>query len=62
MKKNTLKLVLVVVLFATANVVFSQTAPSRTPPPPPGVPLDGGLFALIALGVGIAIKKIGFKK
>lgn len=28
------------------------------PPPPPGVPIDGGILGLLALGVGYAVKKI----
>ncbi|MEL4456588.1 PID-CTERM protein-sorting domain-containing protein [Lutimonas vermicola] len=28
------------------------------PPPPPPVPIDGGIFGLLALGVGYAVKKI----
>jgi len=30
---------------------------NNTPPPPPGVPLDGGLIALIAAGGAMGYKK-----
>lgn len=32
------------------------------PPPPQDIPIDGGLIALIAAGVGYAIKLMFFKK
>lgn len=60
-KVKALRVILIVAILVTSSVVFAQTPPNRTPPPPPGVPLDGGLFTLVAVAVGIAIKKLGFK-
>jgi len=36
--------------------------PQNTPPPPPGVPLDGGLVALLAAGGAVAYKKYQSKR
>lgn len=58
MNKNTLKLVLLLVVIMIANIAFAQTPPNRTPPPPPGVPVDGGLFILISAAAGLAYKKL----
>jgi hypothetical protein len=60
MKKNTLKILILLAVLFTANLVFAQTPPSRTPPDPPGVPLDGGIITLFVVAFGIAIKKLGF--
>ncbi|MCF6349427.1 MAG: hypothetical protein L3J23_00150 [Flavobacteriaceae bacterium] len=62
MKKNNLKLILVFVTLLVTNIIIAQTSPSRVPPPPPGVPLDGGLITLFIIAFGIAVKKLGFKK
>lgn len=61
MNKSFLKIIFVMVALFAANIIFAQTPPSRTPPPPPGIPLDGGILTLLAVAVGIAVKKIGFK-
>ena len=43
------------------NWFSSQPPPvipqNNTPPPPPGVPLDGGLVALISAGAALGYKK-----
>ena len=42
-----------------AFILFSETALGQGgPPPPPGLPIDGGIFGLLALGLGYAVKKI----
>lgn len=64
MNKKIIKSFLFVVVLLTVTIVFAQTpsAPNRTPPPPPGVPIDGGLFALIGVAVGYGLKKLRIKK
>ena len=47
-------LLLTAFIFTTA--VVSAQPPG--PPPPPGLPIDGGILALFAIGVGYAVKKI----
>lgn len=62
MKKNTLKIALLfVVLFAT-NYLFAQTPPANRPPPPPGLPIDGGIFTLVAVAFGYGVSKLRNKK
>jgi len=59
MRKNgfyILNLVLVVGLMLVATTVIAQ------PPPPPGVPVDGGIIGLLALGIGYGVKKIYSKE
>ena len=42
-----------------AFILFSDVALAQAPPPtPPGLPIDGGVIGLLALGVGYAVKKI----
>ena len=62
MKKDTLKIILILVVLFTVNFILAQTPPNRTPPPPPGSPIDGGIFVLLTIAIGFAIKKLGFKK
>ena len=64
MNKKNLKSVLFVVAFLAIVVVYSQNppAPNRTPPPPPGVPIDGGIIALLTVAVGYAVKKLRIKR
>lgn len=62
MKKRIFKITLVLVFLLATEFVFSQTPPSRTPPPPPGLPIDGGLFTLIAVAFGYGINKLRNKK
>jgi hypothetical protein len=60
MRKNgfyILNLVLVVGLMLVATTVIAQPPPPP-PPPPPGVPVDGGIIGLLALGIGYGVKKI----
>jgi hypothetical protein len=39
-------------------LLVTGTAVAGPPPPPPPYPIDGGIFGLLALGVGYAVKKI----
>ena len=38
-----------------ASSVFAQ---GPLPPPPPGLPIDGGILGLFILAIGYAVKKI----
>ena len=62
MKKNTLKIALILVLVLTSEFMFSQTPPANRPPPPPGLPIDGGIFTLFAVAFGYGINKLRNKK
>ena len=53
-----LNLVLVVGLMLVATTVIAQPPPPPPPPPPPGVPVDGGIIGLLAIGIGYGVKKI----
>jgi len=55
MANKYLKVILFIACFLAYDLVLGQR---RFPPPPPGLPIDGGIFGLLALGVGYAIKKI----
>jgi hypothetical protein len=48
------------VIFLVAFLLVTDIALCQggLPPPPPGLPIDGGILGLFALGVGYAIKKI----
>jgi len=46
--------ILALIALLTTNISLAQ----GPPPPPPPLPIDGGLFALFAIGVGYAVKKI----
>ena len=42
-----------------AFILVSEIALAQGPPPgPPGLPIDGGILSLLALGLGYAVKKI----
>jgi len=62
MKKNSIKIALVFVVLLTAEYIFAQTPPANRPPPPPGLPIDGGLFTLLAVAFGYGINKLRNKK
>lgn len=64
MNKRILKSVLFIIVFFAIVTVYAQNPPSpnRTPPPPPGVPIDGGVLALLSVAVGYAINKLRIKK
>jgi hypothetical protein len=46
-------LLLAIILCSVPQDIFAQG-----PPPPPGVPLDFGLFAFLACCVGYGVKKL----
>lgn len=63
MNKNFLKIVLIAVFLIAVEFAFAQMpCPEDAPPPPPGLPIDGGLLALLAIGFGYAVKKLRIKK
>ena len=61
MNNKLLKSILVLVVLLTSEYVFSQVPPpNRTPPP--GLPIDGSLFTLVAVAFGYGINKLKNKK
>ncbi|NNL15813.1 MAG: hypothetical protein HKO81_04130 [Flavobacteriaceae bacterium] len=46
------------VLISFVCVAQSSGPPPPSPPPPPGLPLDGGILALLGLGLFYGIKKL----
>ena len=63
MKKSTLKLVLVVVILFVAELVFAQSMPApQRAPGPPGLPIDGGLLALMSVAFGYGVSKLRERK
>ena len=55
MANKYFKAILLFAFILVAEIAFAQGPP---PPPPPRVPVDGGIFGLLALGLGYAVKKI----
>jgi len=68
MLKKYITLIMFIALFLVSSNVMTQgnptpcpdgsAPPCGNPPPPPGLPIDGGLGLLLVLGVGYGIKKI----
>jgi hypothetical protein len=60
MTNKYLKVILFFAFVIITEIIFAQgQSPNHRPPVPPGrVPIDGGIFGLLVLGVGYAIKKI----
>lgn len=50
-------LVTLVLVFLGCCVSFAASFPPPPPPPPAPTPIDGGLFVLVAGGIGYATKK-----
>ena len=48
----------VILCFAFIMLSYTVMGQRRFPPPPPGLPIDGGVLELLVLGVGYAVKKI----
>jgi hypothetical protein len=46
------------VLISFVCVAQSSGPPPPSPPPPPGLPIDGGILALLGLGILYGAKKI----
>ena len=69
MFKKYIMLALVVSTFLISGDTYAQgnptpcpdgsAPPCGNPPPPPGLPIDGGIAVLLALGAGYGIKKLG---
>lgn len=55
MANKYFKVILCFAFIMASQIVVAQGPP---PPPPPGLPIDGGILGLLALGVGYAVKKI----
>ena len=53
MVNKYIRTILFFALFLIAGDLMAQV-----PPPKPGLPIDGGIIGLLALGVGYAVKKI----
>ena len=63
MKKRTLKIALILMFLLVTEFVFSQsTPPPSRVPGPPGLPIDGGIFTLIAVAFGYGVSKLRSKK
>ncbi len=63
MNKNTKKTVLFLIVVLSVFYAIAQHAPApNRAPPPPGIPVDGGLFTLLAVAVGYAVKKLRIRK
>ncbi len=64
MNRKIVRIVLSTLLILSVSFIFAQTpgAPNRTPPPPPGIPIDGGLIALFSVAIGYAVRKLKLKK
>ncbi len=58
LKKYSLLIVVVVLVLVSSTVVAQVTPPGGHVPPPDGLPIDGGLGVLLALGIGYAVKKL----
>ena len=54
MANKYFKAILLFAFILGTDMMFAQ----GPPPPPPGLPIDGGLIGLLALGAGYAVKKI----
>ena len=54
MANKYFKAILFFAFFLVTNSVLGQDLP----PPPPGLPIDGGVLGLFVLGIGYAVKKI----
>lgn len=59
MKVTIQKIVLVLTVMLSSQLIFSQTPPPPTPPPPPGLPIDGGIVLMffVALGLGYILTR-----
>ena len=70
MVKKYVTLILFVAVMFFSNMAVAHTCPpNRThgpgrscPPRPPGLPIDGGIGILLAIGIGYAVKKLKEKE
>ena len=58
MKKKMLKIVIVFIALFATEYIFSQTPPPNRGAVPPGLPIDGGVFSLIAIAFGYGVNKL----
>jgi len=58
MANKYFRAVALIIALYLLNVPELMAQPGPPRPPGPGLPIDGGLFALFALGIGYAVKKI----
>ena len=67
MKKSLIKLFLIVIFIVVNGVAFAQ-CPGGPPcggpnqPPPPGLPVDGGILFLLASGLVYGVVKLRKKE
>ena len=56
---NQRKYILLVLFFATVGIFYAQSTPPNPNPPPPGLPINAGVFilSLAALAYGIIRKQ-----
>ena len=64
MKKITLNIVFLIFFcaFFVCGELIAQGTPGNTPPPPVGLPIDGGLILLFISGVVLGVSKIQGRK
>lgn len=59
MNSVPMRILLVIAVFFLSNFSFAAPdPPPPTTPPPPGLPIDGGIVAMIILAVAFGIYKI----
>ncbi len=58
MKKipNYIENILLIIAFLAIESMNSQNAPGT--PPPPGLPIDGGVFILLVLGIAFGVTSL----
>jgi len=61
MKNNLFKIIYTVIFLLLTIGVFAENVP-QPGVPPPGLPIDGGLLTLLAVGFGYGVKKLRNKK
>ncbi|GAA0736924.1 MULTISPECIES: PID-CTERM protein-sorting domain-containing protein [Flavobacteriaceae] len=55
--RKILASILFVLISFVCNAQVDGTPPPPIPPPPPGLPIDGGIAFLVAIGLFYGIKK-----
>ncbi len=61
MNKKYIKTIVTLAFLLVVDRVFSE-APAPPPPPIDNVPIDGGIFLLMAAGITYAVKSIWDRK